>query len=64
MPIWTTKRQRAYFKSIMEQPHYYAQLQIEMVCADKVEVILPMVTTWRYARDCFISPCGLKTFHF
>ena len=35
------------FKSIMEQPHYYAQLQIEMVCADKFNAdFLSMVTIW------------------
>ena len=38
MPLWTTQRQKEpVFKSIMEQIHYYAQLQIEMVCADKFE---------------------------
>ena len=38
MPLWTTQRQRAIFKSLLEQPHYYAQLQIEMLCANQDNV--------------------------
>ena len=49
------------FKSIMEQPHYYAQLQIEMVCADKVEADFYQ---WSQHGDMletvFISPLWIK----
>jgi putative phage-type endonuclease len=54
------------FKSIMEQPHYYAQLQIEMLCADKFEADFYQ---WSQYGDMletvFISPLWIKkTFHF
>ena len=49
------------FKSILEQPHYYAQLQIEMVCADKVEADFYQ---WSQYGDMletvFISPLWIK----
>ena len=38
------------FKSIMEQPHYYAQLQIEMFVLIQDNADFTSNTIWRYAE--------------